>query len=101
MYFFVITFTRKYSLEFLDRARINVFCVLSFTPRKNALRTFSGGKCIAVPNTDDVLEIFGFGYSAGYVSPSVSPKESSDHDMKPLVQVVTGNYPSIQWCPYI
>lgn len=74
-----------------------VFCFLR--QEKNALRTFSGGKCIAVPNTDDVLEIFGFGYSGGYVSPSVSPKDSSEHDMKPIVQVVTGKYPSIQWYP--
>lgn len=51
-----------------------------------------GGKCIAVPNSDDVLEIFGFGYSAGYGSPSGSPKDSPEHDMKPIVQVLTGKY---------
>ncbi|XP_050420811.1 uncharacterized protein LOC126833484 [Adelges cooleyi] len=47
------------------------------------------GKCIAVPNSDDVLEIFGFGYSTGYGSPSGSPKDSPDRDLKPIVQVVT------------
>lgn len=46
------------------------------------------GKCIAVPNSEDVLEIFGFGYH-GYRSPSGSPKESPERDMKPIVQVLT------------
>lgn len=103
MHLSVTTYTRKStftgskcSLEYLNCARLNAFCVLFFTPKKNVLRMFSGGKCIAVPNTDDVLEIFGFGYSAGYVSPSVSPKDTAEHDMKPLVQVVTGKYPPMQ-----
>ncbi|XP_050545381.1 uncharacterized protein LOC126907818 [Daktulosphaira vitifoliae] len=47
------------------------------------------GKCIAVPNSDEVLEIFGFGYSSGYGSPTGSPKDSPERDMKPIVQVVT------------
>lgn len=60
--------------------------------RENIHQIFLGGKCIAVPNSDDVLEIFGFGYSAGYGSPSGSPKDSPEHDMKPIVQVLTGEY---------
>ncbi|XP_026815112.1 uncharacterized protein LOC113555029 isoform X2 [Rhopalosiphum maidis] len=47
------------------------------------------GKCIAVPNSEDVLEIFGFGYHGGYGSPPGSPKDSPEHDMKPIVQVLT------------
>lgn len=47
------------------------------------------GKCIAVPNSEDVLEIFGFGYHGGYGSPTGSPKDSPEHDMKPIVQVLT------------
>lgn len=58
--------------------------------RKNTLTIFLGGKCIAVPNTDDVLEVFGFGYSAGYGSPSGSQKDSPERDIKPIVQIVTG-----------
>lgn len=54
-----------------------------------------GGKCIAVPNSDDILEIFGFGYPAAYGSPPGSSKDSPDHDMKPIVQVLTGKYISI------
>jgi len=56
-------------------------------------RTFLGGKCIAVPNSEEVLEIFGFGYhGSGYGSPPGSPKDSPEHDMKPIVQVLTGKY---------
>ncbi|XP_022175075.1 uncharacterized protein LOC111037029 isoform X2 [Myzus persicae] len=47
------------------------------------------GKCIAVPNSEDVLEIFGFGYHGSYGSPPGSPKDSPDRDMKPIVQVLT------------
>lgn len=60
-------------------------------PSIKILRTFLGGKCIAVPNSDDVLEIFGFGYSGGYGSPSGSMKDSPERDMKPIV-VTTGKY---------
>ncbi|KAL4119969.1 hypothetical protein QTP88_012719 [Uroleucon formosanum] len=48
------------------------------------------GKCIAVPNSEEVLEIFGFGYHGSYGSPPGSPKDSPEHDMKPIVQVLTG-----------
>jgi len=51
-----------------------------------------GGKCIAVPNSEDVLEIFGFGYHGSYGSPPGSPKDSPERDMKPIVQVLTGKY---------
>lgn len=57
---------------------------------KNIFPKCLGGKCIAVPNSDDVLEIFGFGYS-GYGSQSGSPKDSPERDMKPIVTVVTGS----------
>ncbi|XP_025415326.1 uncharacterized protein LOC112687023 [Sipha flava] len=45
----------------------------------------ASGKCIAVPNTEDILEVFGF----GYVSPPGSPKDSPERDLKSIVQVVT------------
>ncbi|XP_025206898.1 uncharacterized protein LOC112602785 isoform X2 [Melanaphis sacchari] len=47
------------------------------------------GKCISVPNSEDILEIFGFGYHGSYGSPPGSPKDSPEHDMKPIVQVLT------------
>lgn len=54
--------------------------------------TFLGGKCIAVPNTDEVLGAFGFGYN-DYGSPPESLKDSPERDLKPIVQVLTGtNY---------
>lgn len=58
--------------------------------RENILRKFLGGKCIAVPNTDEVLEVFGFGYNGGFSSPTGSSKDSPERDLKSIVQVVTG-----------
>lgn len=58
------------------------------------IHTFLAGKCIAVPNSDEILEIFGFAYAGSYNgSAPGSPKDSSDQDIKPIVQVVVnGKY---------
>ncbi|VVC33203.1 Hypothetical protein CINCED_3A023429 [Cinara cedri] len=56
------------------------------------------GKCIAVPNSEEVLEIFGFGYATSLNgSGPGSPKGSSDHDIKPIVQVVVTDSDQLLW----